>query len=345
MSLLFRRVVLAVACGLLVVTASGCWPAGQNEVVVYTAQDEEFAEPLLAQFTKQTGIVVRAKYDSEAAKTTGLVADLIQESERPRADVFWDNEPLGTLRLEKLGLLAEYRSPAAAAYPAEDRSAHGMWCGFAARARVLVVNTKLIPNAERPRSIEDLADPKWRGKVGMAKPLFGSTATHAAALFAAWGKDKAEDYYRRLKDNQIVIEAGNKQVAVDVAAGRLAFGITDTDDALEEVEHGQPVEIVYPDQQPGGVGTFFFPNTLAVIKGGPHPDAARRLIDFLLSAEVEAELAAGPSAQIPLNSGTQAKVRVETPRTIRAMKVDFSAAAASWDAAAKFLRDEFTGGD
>ena len=119
------RMSLAAACGLLAVTASGCWPAGRNEVVVYTAQDEEFAEPLFAQFTKQTGIVVQAKYDSEAAKTTGLVADLIQESERPRADVFWDNEPLGTLRLEKLGLLTEYRSPAAAAYPAEDRSPHG----------------------------------------------------------------------------------------------------------------------------------------------------------------------------------------------------------------------------
>ena len=159
---------------------------------------------------------------------------------------------------------------------------------------MLVVNTKLVPKDERPRSIEDLADPKWRGKVGMAKPLFGATATHAAALFAFWGAEKAEDYYRRLKQNQIVIESGNKQVAVDVAAGRLAFGVTDTDDALEEFEHGQPVEIVYPDQQPGGIGTFFFPNTLAVIKGGPHPDAARRLIDFLLSPDVEGELAGRP---------------------------------------------------
>jgi iron(III) transport system substrate-binding protein len=260
--------------------ASGCWQASNNEVVVYTAQDEEFAAPLFAEFTQRTGIVVRPKYDSEAAKTTGLVATLIQESERPRADVFWDNEPLGTLRLEKLGLLAEYRSPAAAAYPPEDRSPKGTWCGFAARARVLVVNTKLVPKAERPKSIEDLADPKWRGRVGMAKPLFGSTATHAAALFSLWGTDQAQDYFHRLKENEIVIESGNKQVAVDVAGGRLAFGIADTDDALEEFEHGQPVEIIYPDQQPGGIGTFFFPNTLAVIKGAPHPRPPERWWTF-----------------------------------------------------------------
>ena len=286
---------LAVLFALLPTAGGGCQPSSENGVVVYTAQDEEFAAPIFAEFTKQTGIAVRPKYDSEAAKTTGLVATLVQEAQRPRADVFWDNEPLGTLRLEKLGLLAEYRSPAAADYPVEDRSPHGTWCGFAARARVLVVNTKRVPKAERPKSIDDLADPKWRGRVGMAKPLFGSTATHAAVLFAVWGKEKAEDYYRRLKENQIVIESGNKQVAVNVASGRLAFGITDTDDALEEFEHGQPVEIVYPDQQPGGVGTFFFPNTLAVIKGCPHPDAARRLIDFLLSPAAEAELAAGPT--------------------------------------------------
>ena len=217
--------------------------------------------------------------------------------------MFWDNEPIGTIRLDRLGLLDVNRSPQAAAYPAEDRSPRDTWCGFAARARVLVVNTRLVKDAERPRSIEDLADPKWRGHVGMAKPLFGASATHAACLFAYWGPEKAEDYFRRLKENKIQIVAGNKQVAVNVAAGQLAFGITDTDDALEEIEHGQPVAIVYPDQQTDGMGTLFFPNTLSVIKGCPHPDAARKLIDYLLSPEVEAEgsrLRAG-AAQIPLN--------------------------------------------
>ena len=177
------------------------------------------------------------------------------------------------------------------------RSPKGTWEGFAARARVLIVNKNLVPQSDRPKSIEDLADPKWKGRVGMAKPLFGSTATQAACLFAFWGPDRAKAYYRKLKENQIEQLAGNKQVAVDVSAGKIAFGIADTDDALEEVEHGQPVVIVYPDQQPGGMGTMFFPNTLSVIKGCPHPEAARKLIDYLLSPAVEAQLAAGPSAR------------------------------------------------
>jgi iron(III) transport system substrate-binding protein len=343
----FRRLSLRLsgfAC-VLVVSLSGCWSATESEVVVYTAQDEEFAKPIFDEFASRNAIVVRPKFDAESTKTVGLVTDLIQESDRPRADVFWNNEILNTLRLEKRGLLQSYSPEIARNYPAMYRAANGVWHGFAARARILIINTHLVKPAERPKSIEDLADAKWRAHVGMAKPLFGSTATHAACLFAVWGDDRVKTFFRQLRKNQIQVLGGNKQVAVAVGSGRLAFGLTDTDDALEEVRGGQPVEIVYPDQQPDGIGTLFIPNTLAIIKGCPHPAAARRLVEYLLSPEVEARLAVGPSGQIPLNPQVNVKPKVETPETIRAMKVDFAAAADKWDAAAQFLRDEFTGAD
>ena len=166
-------------------------------------------------------------------------------------------------------------------------------------ARVLIVNTKRIPAGQRPRSILDLADPKWRGRAGMAKPLFGTTATQAACLFAAWGPPRAKKFFHDLKRNEVQILSGNKQVAQAVSRGGLDFGLTDTDDALIEVKHAEPVEIVYPDQGPGGLGTLFIPNTVAIIKGGPHPEAARRLVDYLLSPPVEIGLAEGDSAQNP----------------------------------------------
>ena len=125
------------------------------------------------------------------------------------------------------------------------------------------------------------------GHVGMAKPMFGATGYHAACLFAFWGPEKGQGYYRRLKRNQIEMLGGNKQVAVNVSAGKNRVRHRRHRRRLEEVEHGQPVEIGYPDQQPGGMGTMFFPNTLAVIKGWPHPEAARQLVDYLLSPEVE----------------------------------------------------------
>jgi iron(III) transport system substrate-binding protein len=313
-------------------------------VIVYTAQDEEFAEPVFAGFTETTGVAVRPKYDTESTKTVGLAEAILAERARPRCDVFWNNEVLNTLRLEKQGLLEVYRPAAAERYPAADRSPRETWHGFAARARVLVVHRSLLKADERPHSVLDLAAAKWRGRCGIAKPLFGTTATHAACLFALWGEEKAKDFFRRLKANEVEILSGNKQVALAVAAGRLAFGVTDTDDAVTEQEKGAPLAIVYPDQQAGEMGTLFIPNTLAILRGSTHPQAARRLVDYLLSPRVEIALAEGPSAQIPLGAEVRVKLRVETPRTVRPMEVDFAAAAEKWDVAAGFLRELFAGG-
>ncbi len=339
------RLAAAALAGLAVLLTAGCWSRSPREVIVYTALDSDFSEPIFADFEASTGIKVLPKFDTESTKTVGLARALLAERDRPRCDVFWNNEILNTIRLQQQGLIEAYHSPAAESYPPAYRSDDGAWQGFAARARVLVVNTALVPEADRPRSIRDLGDPKWRGRAAIAKPLFGTTATHAACLFAAWGDSKAQDYFLKLKKNGVQVLSGNKQVALSVAAGHAHFGLTDTDDAIIEVEKGMPVAIVYPDQGEGQVGTLFIPNTVAVIKNGPNPENARRLVDYLLSPAVEAKLAAGRSAQIPLNPAVQAEVRVETPKTIRAMEIDFAKAAARWEAAAGFIRLHFTGAD
>ena len=323
----------------------GCWSRAQSEVIVYTALDSEFSAPIFEDFAQETGMEVLPHFDVESTKTVGLTEQIIAEQKNPRCDVFWNNEILNTLRLEKLGLLAVYRSPVAESYPEQYRSPKGTWHGFAARARVLIVNTDLVPEDQRPASIRDLADASWQGQAGIAKPMFGTTATHAACLFAALGEEAAKALLLEMKVNGVQVLSGNKQVALAVSAGTLKFGITDTDDAMVEIEKGRPVTIVYPDQGEGGLGTLFIPNTLAILRGAPNEAEARQLVDYLLSPEVEARLAAGPSAQIPLNSKTKVQARVETPRTVKAMAVDFGAAADQWEATAKFLRDEFTGGE
>lgn len=315
-----------------------------NEVVVYSALDSLFSEPILNDYGETAGVKVRTVFDAESTKTVGLTERLISEAAagNPRCDLFWNNEILNTLRLEREGILDIYVSPTHDTYPSEFRSANDTWHGFAARARVLIVNTDLVPEDQRPTSIHDLADPQWRGRVGIAKPLFGTTATHAACLFAHWGEEAAREYFRKLKQNDVSIESGNKQVALRVAGGQLAFGMTDTDDAMIELEAGRPVATVYPDQQAGGLGTLFIPNTLALIKGSPNSENARRLVDHLLSAEVETRLAKGASAQIPLNLKVETPARVETPQTIRAMSADFDKAADQWETAREFIKAEFT---
>ena len=336
LNVLKLSIIAAVAAGLV-----GC--QGSDDVVVYAALDRDFSEPVLNGFTKVTGLQVAAKYDIESTKTVGLTQAIISEANRPRCDVFWNNEILNTLRLEQRGLLDVYRSPAAEAFPEMYRSPTGIWCGFAGRARVLLVNTKVVSEEERPKSIHDLTDPKWKGRIGIAKPLFGTTASHAACLFAAWGDEQAKEFFLALKANGVQILSGNKQVAQAVAAGQIAFGLTDTDDAIIEIDGAQPVVIVYPDRGADDLGTLFIPNTVCIVKGCSHPAAARKLVDYLLTPAVEEKLALCPSAQIPLNPAVAIEPRVETLKTVKAMPVDFTAAAKKWDAVAKFLREAFLG--
>ncbi|QDU31584.1 putative binding protein component of ABC iron transporter precursor [Anatilimnocola aggregata] len=319
---------------------AGCQPS-QPEVVVYSALDREFSEPVLKEFTRQTNIKALAKYDLESTKTVGLTQAIIGEVPRPRCDIFWNNEILNTLRLEERGLLDAYHSPQASHYPEQFRSLSGTWHGFAARARVIIVNIDLVDAVDFPTSIYDLTKPQYRGRTAIAKPLFGTTATHAACLFAVLGDDKAKAYFNALRENQVQVLGGNKQVAEAVAAGSLAFGLTDTDDAIIEMEKGSRVAIIYPDRNDDQLGTLFIPNTLAIIKGAPHPAEAKRLVDYLLSPAVEEALANGDSAQIPLNRQVKIIPRVETPGTVKAMPVDFAAAAKKWDSTAKYIHEQF----
>lgn len=330
---------LLLAAGLLCV--AGCLGTNEKEVVVYAALDKEFSEPILQDFGVASGISVLPKYDLESNKTVGLANEIINQQKRQRADLFWNNEILHTLRLKKLGLLEAYESPRAKHYPLAFVSPDHDWYGFAARARVLIVNTDLLPDeAARPDSIRDLVDPKWKGKCAMAVPLFGTSATHAAVLFSTWGAAAAKTFFQRVADN-CAIESGNKQVAQKVAQGRYAFGITDTDDAIIELERGGPVAIVFPDQGEDQMGTLLIPNTLCIIKDGPNTDNAKKLLDYLLQASVEERLARSASAQIPLNDQAQTKSRVAPQSNLKIMPVDFQAAADQWDAAAQFLNATF----
>lgn len=292
-------------CVFLVACCGCSHPAAPREVVVYVAVDRKDAEPILKQFERQTGIQVRAMYDAEAAKTTGLVTRLVAEAKRPRCDVFWNNEVVQTLLLAERGLLDSYRSPGAEGIPDRLRDPADRWTGIATRTRVIVYNTALVEPSDAPRTLQELGDVKWKGKVAVANPMFGTTRTHIAALYAGWGQRETQAWLRRLLENDVRIVDGNAMVKNLVAraspdASPILVGLTDTDDVRSGQSDGEPIGFVYPDQ--ASEGAFVIPTTVCLIKHSPNQDTARALIDFLVSRDVEAALTADGTGYAPVRS-------------------------------------------
>jgi iron(III) transport system substrate-binding protein len=317
-----KRLFIVLLVLLFIGTIIGCSRRASKVVVVYTSLDQIFSEPIIEQFEKDSGITVKSVYDTEATKTTGLVNRLIAEKDNPRADVFWSSEVGRTIVLKEKGVLTPYVPENAGKIPEQFKDTEGYWTGFAARARVIIYNTELVKPEYAPRSIFDLTSPKWHSQVGLAYPLFGTTATHSAALFGLLGEEKAKNYFNDLKTNNVAILPGNSVVKDRVAEGELKVGLTDTDDANIAVKSGKPVAIVYPDQD--GIGTLVIPNTLALVANSPSPDAAKRFIDYLISEEVEEKLVFSLSAQMPLLPNVKKPSDVPSVESIKTMKVDFS---------------------
>ena len=298
--------------------------APEPDVVLYCAHDKVHAEPLVKRFEEQSGLRVRAEYDIEAHKTVGLVNRIREEKNRPRCDVFWNNEPAHTVAMAEEGLLASYDSPSAADIPAILRDPQHRWTGFAARARVFIVNTDLVPDPSVVHGMWDLVDPKWAGKVGMAKPLTGTTLTHFTALYGVLGEEATLKYVDQTLAGGVHLTKGNAHLMKLVASGELHFGWTDTDDFNVAREEGHPVAVVYPDQEgEDALGTMIIPNTVAVLKAAPHPEAARKLVDYILSPQVEAEMARSRSAQIPVRADVPRPDYVRSAAELKVMEVNY----------------------
>ena len=323
--------------GLIVaVLAAAACLRSSPEVVVYTSEDQVFSEPVLKDFEKTSGIMVRAIYDTEETKSTGVALRIVAERDRPQADVFWANEPLRTVMLQRQGLLESYRSPSADDIPTQYRDPDGHWTGFSARARVILYNTNEVAAGEAPSSVRDLVDPRWKGRAGLPNPLFGTTTTQVAALVALWGEPATRTFLDGIKANGVKLVTSNGEAKDLVASGELAWAFTDTDDASEALEQHKPVAVVYPDQT--GIGTLVMPNAAALVKGAPHPEAARKLIDYLLSRQVEERLAKSTAAQMPLHPNVPVPPNVRSVSTIKDMAVTYSTLGKTIDEILPYLK-------
>ena len=230
-------------------------------VLVYAAQDQVYAEPILREFEKETGIKVQAVYDSEAVKTVGLANRLLAESAHPQCDVFWGNEEMRTRQLAAEGVFRETNG----------------WAAFGYRSRRMVRFAPVLGGDVPPWSLLQLTN----HKIALALPQFGTTATHFHALRQYWGEERWLAWCRAIATNEPILVDGNSVVVKFVARREALIGLTDSDDIAAGQREGLNIEAL-----PLTAESLLIPNTVAVIRGGPHPANAQKLFDYLQSSKV-----------------------------------------------------------
>jgi len=260
--------------------------------------DQAIAEPIIAAFGESRGIDVLARFDTEAAKTVGLVQRLRAEQQAPVADVFWSSEIFYTIRLAREGLFAPYHDEQTSDWPEYLRDPNHLWHGFGLRGRVIGYHIERVPAP--PRSLEDVLDPKWKGRVVMATPEFGTTGGDVASWFVHYGTDRAQAILYGLRHNGIRLVEGNSTAVRTVATGQADLCFTDTDDIYAAQRNGWPLAMVPLDQ--AGAGSLAIPNTAALVKDGPNAEHGRSLMAFLLSDSLERHLAASDSHNSPIHA-------------------------------------------
>jgi iron(III) transport system substrate-binding protein len=270
-----------------------------------------------------------------------LVQAIRQEKPHPQCDVFWGGGSFFCTMLANDGCLAPCPADLVQAHGTAPRDPLGRWLGFAATYRVLIVNTNVMAPDALPHSYRDLADPRFKGHVGIANPLFGGTAAHVAAMFSTLGPGEARGWLAGLKRNDCAICAGMADVKNRVASGELWFGLTATDDAHVAMAGGKPVKVIFPDQGADEPGCLNGNTAVAMVAGAPHPREAERLLRFLATARTEQALSEGPGQAVGMLPESLARdVRPAwIPRRLKTMKVDWAAAVQAHPAAAQAIRE------
>lgn len=295
-----RRVTSLCLVALSCFALAGCrrnnkTPNVQERVVLLCSVDEVYVKPIIRDLEAKTGLRIDVLYDTEAAKTAGLASRIRAERRRPRGDVFWSSALLQTLLLGREGLLQPYVSPSARYIPPEFKSPDGTWTAVGLRARTIVYRRGL---ANPPRDLHDLLAPRFKNKVGISNPQFGTASDWAAALTVRWGSRDTMRYFEALKANGVRVLPGNSVVAEKVARGELLAGVCDADDFEEQrAKSGAQIEAApfLPASKNAAArpsGEVAVPGSIALLKGAPHSKAAKKLIDALLEADVEKQLAA-----------------------------------------------------
>jgi iron(III) transport system substrate-binding protein len=267
--------VRALALGASLFTASAAF--AQQKVVLYSANDDTVNKLVAEDFTKKTGIQV----DVISTGSGVLLRRLASEAANPQGDVIWGVSAT-VLRVANTYLQA-YPAQGREAVPEPFRDAGNLWVGTNIQIVIISQNTKSIDKANGPKGWTDLLDPKWKGKLAFTDPAnSGFSYAAATTLLSLWGdNDDAWTKMNALLANAKVLNRST-QVFDGNGSGEYPLGISLEYAGFLWAHNGAPVSVIYPSE-----GTVALVEGAGILKGGPNPEAAKKLVDYLASKETQ----------------------------------------------------------
>ena len=299
-SLLALVAALAVVPGVSACGGGGGSGSDEDALVVYSGRNRDLVEPLLDRFEEKSGTKLSVRY----GESPDLAATLIEEGGNTPADVFFSQDAGALGALQDEGLLADLPRAVLGEVDRRFRSREGAWVGVTARARVIAYDKRELEPADLPRSVLDLTDPAWKGRVGWA-PTNASFESFVTALRHLRGEDVARDWLEGMVNNDTRVFTNNIAVRDAIASGEVDVGLINhyyVAEAVAEEGPDYPVGLFFPPK--GDPGAMVNAAGVGVLNGTDRSEQALELVRFLLSEEAQTFFA-GETKEYPLAAGVR----------------------------------------
>jgi iron(III) transport system substrate-binding protein len=305
-----RGLLVGALATLLSVALGACGSTPANTITLYNGQHEQTTNALVAQFEKLTGVHVNVRSDDEDV----LAAQITAEGSNSPADVIYTENSPALEYLQSKGLLAPVASATLAHTPARYNSPQGDWVGVSGRVSVLIYNTRLLSPSQLPRSVMQLAEAKWKGKLALAagETDFQPIVTSVARTY---GDAAALRWLNALKSNAgDRIYPDNETITNEVNRGQAAIGIINQyywyRERAQVGASNMHSAIAY--LAAGDVGYVIDVSGAAVLRSSGRQAAAQKLLAFMVSARGQQIIAHSDSFEYPIASGVET-AQPETP--------------------------------
>lgn len=265
----------------IMVTVSPSY-ANAEQIVLYSGRSKSLVAPIVKQFQKDTGIKVVVKYGN----TAQLALTLQEEGKRSPADVFWAQDAAALSAISKAGLFSPLPNPLIHELPSHFTNAEHTWVGTSGRARVLAYAPDRVTEVDLPKSVFELTDPKWKGRVGWA-PTNGSFQAFVTAMVSKHGREKTKAWLVGMKKNKAKAYPKNTPIIEALAAGEIDLGIPNHYYLLRFKASNSKYPVAQTFFKPMDIGNLIFVSGVGVLKTSKQNIAAMEFVQYLLGPKAQ----------------------------------------------------------